>query len=502
MRDVASNHVDGIHGFSGIGRPAHKAADQCEGKNEKMKHSTGVPENEDSDDKPPSRNDGGTRGPESRHNGSMGLAELMERSEWNDWRWQMRNRIRSVAHLKQIFPDLPVSAGMAAAAGRFPLAVTPYYVSLIREAASTDPVYQMCVPQDCECYDPQHLGDDPLAEDEDMPVPGLVHRYADRALLLATSVCGSYCRHCTRKRVAGQRECTIATPQLRRIRTYLAAHPEIHDVIVSGGDPFTMRTGALERVLATVRSVPTVEVVRIGTRCPVVIPMRVTEELVAMLRRFHPIYVNMHFNHPTELTPDASAACARLADAGIPLGNQSVLLRGVNDDPLLLERLFRGLLRMRVRPYYLFQCDLVRGVEHFRTPLSRGIEIMEYLRGRLSGLAIPTFVVDAPSGGGKIPVLPNYIVSMSPTHTVLRNFEGMLVAYPEPADTVAILGQTPTPQASHAPSEPGVWGLSTGQNAKLEPEQTARRRRRGNDRTRRPAMAGHATSEAGSGPSR
>ncbi|NLW50845.1 MAG: KamA family radical SAM protein [Candidatus Brocadiaceae bacterium] len=397
----------------------------------------------------------------------------MERPEWEDWHWQMRRRVRSLAQLQRLFPDLPTSLGTAEAIGRFPMAITPYYASLIRSLDPGDPILQMCVPQGRECCDPPHLCSDPLKEDDDMPVPGLVHRYEDRALLLATTVCGSYCRHCTRKRIAGQRETTVTAAQLRGIRTYLEAHPEVRDVIVSGGDPFTMETTALEAVLQTVRGVPSVDVVRIGTRCPVVMPMRVTDDLVAMLRRYHPLYVNTHFNHPAELTPRSIEACERLADAGIPMGNQSVLLRGVNDSPQILEALFRGLLRIRVRPYYLYQCDLVRGVEHFRTPLARGIEIMEYLRGRLSGLAIPSFIVDAPDGGGKIPVLPNYVVSVSPTHTVLRNYQGVLVAYPEPSDTPWPAGEA---DASTAPT--GVWHLASGNARHVEPAVPRRRRRK------------------------
>lgn len=354
-------------------------------------------------------------------------------ASWSDWRWQMRNRLRTVAQLAERFPDLDLS-GVAEAARKFPLAITPYYASLIRRADPSDPVLRMCVPQVDELYDPPFLSDDPLDEQRDTPAPGLVHRYPDRALLLVTTTCSTYCRHCTRKRMAGHRESTIAPTALERAIEYLKSHPKITDVIVSGGDPFTMSTAALDRVLCAVRSVGTVEIVRIGTRTPVVLPQRVTEELVSMLRRHHPVWVNTHFNHPNELTPEAAEACRRLADAGIPLGNQSVLLRGVNDDPHTIESLCRGLVRMRVRPYYLFQCDLVRGVEHFRTPLARGIEIMEYLRGRLSGLAIPLLVVDAPHGGGKIPVLPNYIVSSSAACTVLRSPRGTLVSYPEPAE--------------------------------------------------------------------
>jgi len=392
---------------------------------------------------------------------------------WNDWRWQMRHRIRSVDALLACFPHLRESDVIGRVAATFPMAITPYYASLIRRASPEDPVYQMCVPQSAELCNPVFLMEDPLEEDSDMPVPGLVHRYPDRALVIATTMCSTYCRHCTRKRMAGMTEQTISPSNLRLIVRYLQDHPEIKDVIVSGGDPFTLPTSVIERFLAAIRSVPSVEIVRIGTRTPVVLPQRITDELTSMLRRYHPLWVNTHFNHPNEITPEAAEACGRLADAGIPLGNQSVLLRGVNDSPQIIEQLCRGLVRMRVRPYYLFQCDLVRGVEHFRTPLSRGIEIMEYLRGRVSGLAIPTFVVDAPHGGGKIPVLPNYVVSSSPTHTVLRNFEGMLVAYPEPNDAASAAGF----DASSSPVM-GVWDLASGRATALVPAGTRRIERR------------------------
>jgi len=439
-----------------------------------MKDGTALSDNEDCSDRRRSQAGGVALCFEPKPGETKGFGALKARPEWNDWRWQMDNRIRTVEQLRRTFPDLRTNRGMVAAAERFPLTITPYYACLMEGLGSGDPVFQMCVPQGQECFTPAYLRDDPLEEDEDMPVPGLVHRYADRALVLATSACASYCRYCTRKRVARQRDATIAAGQLQQIKAYLVAHPGIHDVIVSGGDPLTMPTEALEHVLATIRSVPTVEIIRIGTRCPAVLPMRVTDELVAMLRGYHPLYVNTHFNHPVEVTPQAAEACARLADAGIPVGNQTVLLRGVNDDPRVLEALFRALVRTRVRPYYLFQCDLVRGVEHFRTPLARGIEIMEYLRGRLSGLAIPLFVVDAPHGGGKIPVLPNYVVSVSPTHTVLRNFEGMLVTYPEPCD-----GEGPPPPRTGEPTSPAsVWELATGQRSKIEPANSVRSERR------------------------
>lgn len=433
-------------------------------------------EDEASGDKPPPRPLGaGAQAPVARV--FPDSAPTSAAPALNDWRWQLRNRIRSLDQLQQHFPSLPVTPGMVQAAERFPLAITPYYASLIRSLDAQDPIFQMSVPQVAELSDPPCLKDDPLEEDEDMPRPGLIHRYPDRALLLATTMCSMYCRHCTRKRVAGHRETCISPPRLELAVEYLTAHPEIRDVIISGGDPCTMATGALEQVLKAVRDVPSVEIIRIGTRTPVVLPMRITAELVHMLRKYQPVYINTHFNHPTELTAQASEACARLVDAGIPVGNQTVLLRGINDHPALLEDLFRGLARVRVRPYYLFQCDLVRGVEHFRTPISRGIEIMEYLRGRLSGLAIPAYVVDAPHGGGKIPILPNYIVSQSPTHTVLRNYEGLLVSYPEPV--------TPAPPATPVvprdASAPGVWELSAGQYTRIQPQQNRRheRRRRG-----------------------
>jgi lysine 2,3-aminomutase len=384
----------------------------------------------------------------------------------------MRNRIRNVSELRRQFPSLGDASGIAEAAKKFPLAITPYYASLIRKADLSDPIFRMAVPEARELADSPFLCDDPLEEDEDMPVPGLVHRYADRALLLTTTTCSMYCRHCTRKRAAGMHESTITAGRLARAVAYLKAHPEIRDVILSGGDPLTMATEALERIIAAVRGVESVEIIRIGTRTPVVLPQRITDELVGMLRKYHPLWINTHFNHPNELTPESAEACARLVDAGIPLGNQSVLLRGINDCPQVMEELLRGLVRMRVRPYYLFQCDLVRGVEHFRTPLARGIEIMEYLRGRVSGLAIPQFVVDAPHGGGKIPVLPTYVVSMSPTHTVLRNCEGMLVSYPEPYAPAG--GVT----ASGADAAPAVWDLASGGASSIRPEKSSRMQRR------------------------
>jgi len=348
--------------------------------------------------------------------------------KFDDWHWQMRNRIRKVSNL-----NFPPSKEMIQAEEKFPMAITPYYASLVKRWDSTDPIFAMSIPQANELLDSSFLSSDPLSEGHDMPVPNLVHRYKDRALLITTDVCGMFCRFCTRKRVAGQTHGSVITPiQLEVVIQYLKEHSEIHDVIISGGDPLTMSTNTLDYILTAVRSVPSVDIIRIGTRVPVTMPMRITEELTEMLKKHHPVWINTHFNHPVEITPEAKKACEVLVNAGIPLGNQTVLLKGINDDPMVIEELCRGLIRMRVRPYYLFQCDLVKGVEHFRTPLKKGIEIMEHLRGRLSGIAIPNFVVDAPNGGGKIELLPNYIVSMNEKETILRNFEGKLVSYPEP----------------------------------------------------------------------
>jgi len=356
------------------------------------------------------------------------------RSLWNDWRWQIQNRIRSVPELLKRFPGLARAQDVARVASVYPMAITPHYASLIRRPDRTDPVFAMSVPQVEELFDPPFLSSDPLEEEKRMPVPCLVHRYHDRALVLATTMCAMYCRHCTRKRVAGTRESAIGADELGQIVDYLKKNPAIRDVIISGGDPFTLPTPVLEKIIASIRSVESVEIIRIGTRTPVVLPQRITRELTAMLRRYHPLWINTHFNHPAEITGEAASACARLADAGIPLGNQTVLLRGVNDDPVTMEHLFRSLVRMRVRPYYLFQCDLVKGVEHFRTPIQRGLQIMEHLRARVSGLAIPAFVVDAPGGAGKIPLIPDYVVERTRAYTKLRNGEGRQAVYPEPAD--------------------------------------------------------------------
>jgi lysine 2,3-aminomutase len=426
------------------------------------------------DEPPPSNEEPATTTQLSSTPGTATPPQPRQSPKWNDWRWQIRNRIRTYKELTDFFPSLRSNAGIARVAEKYPMAITPYYASLIKSTDLSDPVYQMSVPQGQELLAPDFLHADPLEEEEDMPVPGLVHRYRDRALLMATTMCSMYCRHCTRKRVAGYQESCIDVSQLNAITDYLRAHPEVKDVVISGGDPMTMSTSLLERILAAVRSVPSVDIIRIGTRVPVVMPQRITNELTTMLSKYHPVWINTHFNHPNEITPESAAACAKLANAGLPIGNQSVLLRGINDTPQVMEELCRALVKIRVRPYYLFQCDLVRGVEHFRTPISRGIEIMEYLRGRLSGLAIPTYVVDTPHGGGKIPVLPNYIISSSPSHTVLRNFEGMIMNYPEPMEPMP---RTP-PSTNARSGSPGVWEVAAGHSSAITPSGSHRQKRR------------------------
>ena len=348
-----------------------------------------------------------------------------------DWHWQMAHCIRSVSELVERFPKLRDPDSVAKTSEKYPLSITPYYASLIQRPDATDPIFRMCVPQMEELNDPSYLTPDPYREDHKMPVPHLIRRYEDRALLMATTSCAVRCRHCTRKRLSGMKDSVVSASQLGSIADYLRVHPEIREVLISGGDPLTLADDKLDEIFSSLKTVPSLELLRLGTRVPVVIPQRVTPALAGIIHRHHPVWINTHFNHPRELTPEAERACALLADAGCPLGNQTVLLRGVNDDPRVLETLFRGLLKMRVRPYYLFQCDLVQGIEHFRTPLSRGLEIMEYLRAHVTGLAIPQFVADTP-GGGKIPLTASHIVSTCPTHTVLLDYEGKKVSYPEP----------------------------------------------------------------------
>lgn len=359
-----------------------------------------------------------------------------DRSNWSDWRWHVRHTVRDLETLQRVLNirlPAPELAELSRTLEKFPMAVTPYYLSLVDRADfRNDPVYRQAVPMPQELVTLPCEMRDPLAEEADSPVPGITHRYPDRVLFHISNVCAMYCRHCTRKRKVGDRDFVPDREQLEQGIDYIRRTPVVRDVLLSGGDPLMLSDDMLDRILGELRGIPHVEMIRIGTRTPVVLPYRITEPLVAMLKRHHPLWVNTHFNHSRELSSSACAALARLADAGIPLGNQSVLLAGVNDCPRIMRALCHRLLQNRVRPYYLYQCDLSEGLNHFRTPVGKGIEIMESMIGHTTGLAVPTYVIDAPSGGGKIPVMPNYLISWSTNKVVLRNYEGVITSYEEP----------------------------------------------------------------------
>ena len=355
--------------------------------------------------------------------------------QWNDWKWQVKNRIETLDQLKQYVQLTPEEEdGVRSVLSTLRMAITPYYLSLIDPNNPKDPVRRQCIPTALETHKADADLLDPLHEDEDSPVPGLTHRYPDRVLFLITDMCSMYCRHCTRRRFAGQKDDESPQDRIEKALEYIEKTPEVRDVLLSGGDALMVSDAKLEYIISRLRAIPHVEIVRLGTRTPVVCPQRITPELCEMLKKYHPIWINTHFNHPNEVTPEAIEACNRLANAGVPLGNQSVLLRGVNDCVHVMKRLVHLLVKMRVRPYYIYQCDLSMGLEHFRTPVSKGIEIIEGLRGHTSGYAVPTFVVDAPGGGGKTPVMPQYVISQVPGKVVLRNFEGVITTYTEPTE--------------------------------------------------------------------
>ncbi len=355
-------------------------------------------------------------------------------AEWYDWRWQFRNRITSLEELwtKLPFPTSEWEARRTVLRD-FRMGITPYYLSLVDPDATDDPVARQVVPL-VEEFEHRAVGDeDPLGEEVFSPVPGITHRYPDRALMVVTNSCAIYCRYCTRKRI--MYEDAVPEMQLSAMIDYIAGTPSIRDVIVSGGDPLTFATEKLDNILGRLRAIPHVEIIRIGSRVPLALPMRITDELCRMLERHHPLWINVHFNHAAEITPDAARACDRLIRAGIPLNNQAVLLRGVNDSVETQRDLVHALMSIRVRPYYLYNCDSVRGSEHMRTSVARGLEIMEGLRGHTSGLAIPQFVVDAPGGGGKVPVSPQYVLAYDNGKAVLRNFQGRLFEIYDPVRT-------------------------------------------------------------------
>ena len=350
-----------------------------------------------------------------------------------DWRWQLRRRIGTREELERLLPLTEEErGGLAAAPDHFRVGITPYYFSLIDRAHPSCPVRMQVIPRASELVVEEGELLDPLGEDAHRPVAAIFHRYPDRCLLLALDRCAIYCRHCNRRRLVGQEESAISRQDLADAVDYIRRTPAIRDVLISGGDPLTLSTDRLEEIIAAVRAIAHVEIIRIGTRVPVVLPMRIDDELCAMLRRYHPLFVNTHFNHPKELTPAARAACERLADAGIPIGNQTVLLRGVNSSARVLRTLFTELLRCRVRPYYLFQGDVAEGTGHLRTSVETGIALMEQLRGHISGLAIPHLVIDTPGGMGKVSIGPDYVIARGRDKWTLRNYEGRTVDYPQP----------------------------------------------------------------------
>lgn len=406
-----------------------------------------------------------------------GLFADVSAENWNDWKWQVRNRIETVEDLKKhIEVTVEEGEGVQECLRSLRMAITPYYLSLIDLNDPNDPVRRQAIPTAKELHRSDADLLDPLHEDEDSPVKGLTHRYPDRVLLLITDQCSMYCRHCTRRRFAGQTDSSVPTDQIDKCIDYIRGNPVVRDVLLSGGDALMLSDDRLEYIISELRSIPHVEIIRIGSRTPVVMPQRITQELCDMLKKYHPIWVNTHFNHPNEITEESARACAMLADAGIPLGNQSVLLAGVNDCVHVMKTLVRGLLRIRVRPYYIYQCDLSFGLEHFRTPVSKGIEIIEALRGHTTGLAVPTFVVDAPGGGGKIPVMPDYVISRSPHKTILRNFEGVITTYSEP-EHYEEKCNCEYCRGEKAEQLVGVAGLEQGQAMALEPEGLARKKR-------------------------
>ena len=357
-------------------------------------------------------------------------------ANWRDWKWQMKHCTRDLDTFQKLLGielSEETQEAFKQTVKKFPMSITPYYLSLIdTDNLKNDPVFKQSFPSPLELVISKSEMLDPLHEDKDSPVTGLMHRYPNRVLLMVSNKCSMYCRHCTRKRQVGDVDSIPDKKQISVGIEYIRKTPQVRDVLLSGGDPFLLSDEKLDWILSELRSIEHVEIIRIGTRTPVVLPYRITDNLVSILKKYHPLWINTHFNHPRELTRSSRQALAKLANAGIPLGNQSVLLAGVNDCPRIMRSLVHKLAYNRVRPYYLYQCDLSEGLSHFRTPVGKGIEILESLIGHTSGFCVPTYVIDAPGGGGKIPVMPNYLISWSTNKVVLRNYEGIITTYKEP----------------------------------------------------------------------
>lgn len=357
-------------------------------------------------------------------------------SDWNDWRWQLKHRITTAEQLQKFLPTLTPEefAGAKLANHKLALAITPYFFNLIDPADENCPIRTQVIPKEAETHTASWEMSDPCGEDSHSPVPGLVHRYPDRVLFLVTDRCAAYCRYCTRSRLVSNASGYDFHPEFDKQIEYIATHPEVRDVLLSGGDPLLFSDEKLEFLLGKLRAIPHVEFLRIGTRIPIFLPQRITPELCTMLKQFHPLFISIHANHPRELTTEVRDALGRLADAGIPLGNQSVLLKNVNDDVTVMKALVQKLLMCRVKPYYLYQCDLIAGSAHLRASVAKGLEIMEQLRGHTTGYGVPTYVIDAPGGGGKVPVSPEYVLCRNAGRVLIRNYEGKIFEYPETAD--------------------------------------------------------------------
>ncbi len=353
-------------------------------------------------------------------------------AEWQTYRWQMTNRIQTVEQIRQVIRLTPSEErAVTRKSGRFIMGIPPYWAALMDPEDPTCPIRRQAVPVEEEYKLSPNDMIDPLSEDSHMPVPGLVHRYPDRVLLLVVEVCSMYCRFCTRSRVVGTTAGYSRPANIDVAIDYIKAHRKVRDVLISGGDPLTLSDDRLDDVLTKLKAIPHVEFIRIGTRNPVTLPYRVTDSLCEVLKKHKPVWMSLHFNHPKEVTAPVKKACGMLADSGVPLGSQTVLMKGINDRPAIMKKLFHELLKIRVRPYYIYQCDPVKGTAHFRTPVSVGLQILEKLRGHTTGYAVPTFVVDGPGGGGKIPLMPNYVVSVKDGVWTLRNFAGKIFTYKE-----------------------------------------------------------------------
>lgn len=398
--------------------------------------------------------------------------------QWNDWQWQVSNRLTTVEEIAQVvrLTDKEKDDIKKVMDG-FRVGITPYYASLMDPEDPRCPVRMQAVPVMTETLRTEADMADPLHEDEDSPAPGLTHRYPDRVLFLITDQCSMYCRHCTRRRLAGEKDGARSRADIDACIAYIKKTPEVRDVLLSGGDCLCVSDDTLEYIFQELRKIPHVEIIRLGSRTPVVMPMRITDELCAMMKKYHPVWLNTHFNHPKEMTPEAAEACRKLADAGIPLGNQSVLLRGVNDCPHIMRDLVHKLVMNRVRPYYIYQCDLSLGIGHFRTTVSKGIEIIEGLRGHTSGYAVPTFVVDAPGGGGKTPVMPQYVISQTPDKVILRNYEGVITTYTEPKHQEELECTCDYCTGKKEYHYEGVAGLAQGERMSMEPQHLRRHER-------------------------